>query len=85
MSTSAIDTDRAAQIKEIVCETLELELDEVTDTSLFKEEHGADSLGAIEVLAALERHFGITIEQSEMAQMTNLEGVYGVVSRASGL
>lgn len=84
MSTHAIDAEQAARIKEIVCDTLELEPDEVTDTSLFKEEHGADSLGAIEVLAALERNFGVVIDQSEMAQMTNLQGVYGVVARASG-
>jgi acyl carrier protein len=83
MSTSAIDTVQAAEIKEIVCETLELELDEVSETSLFKEEHGADSLGAIEVLAALERRYGLIIDQTEMAKMTNLQGVYAVVAEAS--
>lgn len=84
MSNSAIDSAAAAEIKDVVCETLELEPEEVSDTSLFQEEHGVDSLGAIEVLAALERHFGVVIDQSEMAQMTNLEGVYGVVARANG-
>jgi acyl carrier protein len=84
MSTSAIDATQAAEIKEIVCDTLELEPEEVTATSLFKEEHGADSLSAIEVLGALERHYGVVIDQAELARMTNLQGVYDVVVDATG-
>jgi acyl carrier protein len=47
------DVERRAKIKEIVCDILEIEPSEMTDTSLFKEDHGADSLGAIEILSAL--------------------------------
>ncbi|AYL35786.1 acyl carrier protein [Streptomyces fungicidicus] len=80
--TTAIDTDSQARIKEIVCDVLELEEDEVTDSSLFKEDHGADSLRAIEILAGLEKEFKITIEQSELERMVNLDGVYAVVGEA---
>jgi acyl carrier protein len=76
--------DRTDQIKDVVCEILELDPSEVTPTSLFKEDHGADSLRAIEILAALERAFRVTIEQSELSRMTNLEGVYAVVAEADG-
>ncbi len=76
--------DRTEAIKDIVCEILELDGSEVTSTSLFKEDHGADSLRAIEILAALERAFHVTIEQSELSRMTNLEGVYAVVAEADG-
>lgn len=76
------ETDRQAKIKEIVCEILELEEDEVTGTSLFKEDHDADSLRAIEILAALERQFGVTIAQDELARMVNLDGVNEVVSES---
>ncbi|AZM56510.1 polyketide-8 synthase acyl carrier protein [Streptomyces sp. WAC 01529] len=79
---SNVASDRRSAIKEIVCDILELEEDEVTETSLFIEEHGADSLRAIEILAALEKEFGITIDQSELAQMINLEAVYKVVAEA---
>jgi acyl carrier protein len=74
--------DRQTAVKEIVCDILELEEDEVTDTSLFIDDHGADSLRAIEILASLEKEFGITIDQSELAQMVNLEAVYKVVAEA---
>ncbi len=81
--TTAIDA-RTEKIKEIVCEILELEDDEVTATSLFNEDHGADSLRAIEILASLEKEFNVVIDQSELPRMVNLEGVYTVVSEAAG-
>ncbi|GAB3117087.1 hypothetical protein GCM10027160_27080 [Streptomyces calidiresistens] len=80
--TTSIDTDRQARIKELVCDVLELEEDEVTGTSLFKEDHGADSLRAIEILAGLEKEFKVTIDQTELERMVNLDGVYAVVEEA---
>lgn len=76
--------ERTETIKEIVCDILEIEEDEVTQTSLFKEDHNADSLRAIEILAALEKQFGVVINQSELPRMVNIEGVYQVVSEAAG-
>mgnify|MGYP001342213522 CR=1 FL=1 len=67
------------KIKEIVCDILEIEPDEVTRESRFKEDHDADSLRSIEILASLERTFRVTIDQSELARMVNLDGVYSVV------
>lgn len=80
--TASTDIDRE-QVKEIVCEILEIDADEVTETSLFKEDHGADSLLAIEILAALERNLHVTIDQAELSRMVNLQGVYAVVGEAS--
>lgn len=78
----ALDDEQKAEIKDIVCDILELELDEVTDVSLFKEEHDADSLRTIEILSSLERTFGISLSQSELSRMVNLAGVYAVVAEA---
>lgn len=68
------------EITEIVCDILEVEVEEVTRTSLFKEDHDADSLRAIEIVSALERGYGITIEQADMARMVNMDGVLAVVA-----
>ncbi|MGW3040416.1 acyl carrier protein [Kitasatospora sp. NPDC001159] len=76
--------EQSQKIKEIVCDILEIEEDEVTETSLFKEDHNADSLRSIEILANLEKQFSITIDQSELARMVNLKGVYEVVAEAAG-
>ena len=76
--------ERSGKIKEIVCNILELDEDEVTDTSLFQEEHGADSLRAIEILASVEKEFNIVIDQDKLSQLVNLKGVYDVVADAAG-
>jgi acyl carrier protein len=81
--TAAV-TERQEKIKEIVCEILEIEPEEVTPTSLFSEDHDADSLRAIEILASLEKEFRVVIDQSELARMVNLDGVYQVVAEAAG-
>lgn len=73
-------SERDEEIKELVCEILEIEEEEITMTSLLKEDHNADSLRAIEILAALERNLKAKIPQDEMARMVNLEGIIGVVN-----
>ncbi|MFC0599928.1 acyl carrier protein [Streptomyces palmae] len=79
-----VTAEQAATIKEIVCEILELEEDEVTGESLFREDHGADSLRAIEILASLEKEFKVTIDQAELSRMVNLNGVYEVLAESAG-
>lgn len=69
-------------ILSIVSEILEIDQDAMSDTSLFKEDHGADSLRAIEILAALERSFRVEIDQAELSRMVNLRGIYDVVAEA---
>jgi acyl carrier protein len=69
-------------IQDIISEILEIDQAEMTDTSLFKEDHGADSLRAIEILAGLERAFKVEIDQAELARMVNLQGIYDVVNEA---
>lgn len=76
--------ERMAVIREIVAAVLELEEDELTETSRFKEDHKADSLRAIEILARLEKEFKTEIPQSDLAKMTHLAAVYEVVKAHAG-
>lgn len=78
-----LNDDIRAQIKSIVAEVLDVPDTELTSTSLFKEDHDADSLGAIMVLAKLEKTFKISIPQTELRRMINLEGIYAVVAESS--
>lgn len=78
-----VDEERRETIKAIVCEILEIDPAEMTGTSLFKEDHGADSMGAIEILSSLERSLGVDIDQSELARMVNLDSVVAVVEEAA--
>ncbi|OLR91925.1 acyl carrier protein [Actinokineospora bangkokensis] len=80
---SSAVTDRPARIKEIVCDILEIEPSELGGADLLKEDHDADSMGAIEILAALERTFGVHIDQAELARMVSLDAIVAVVDEAS--
>jgi acyl carrier protein len=81
---STVNDEVRSKVKELVCDILELEPDELSDTSLFVEDHGADSLRAIEILASLEVTFRTTIDQSELERMTTLSGIYEVLGDAIG-
>jgi acyl carrier protein len=70
------------RIAELVSEILEIDREKMSEMSLFKEDHGADSLRAIEILASLEREFQIEIDQSHLARMVNLQGIYEVVTES---
>jgi acyl carrier protein len=77
-----ISDERKKEVTEMICEILEIDPGEISETSLFIEDHGADSLRAIEILARLESAFGVTIDQEELEHMTNLDNVYAVLAEA---
>ncbi len=72
------------ELREIVAEVLEGEPEEITETGSFVEEHEADSLRAIEILARIEKKYKIDIPQSELPRMENLKAVYDVVAAQAG-
>lgn len=82
--TTAITRQRFERIREIVAEHLELEFRDVTDDSHFIDDHGADSLALIDVLAALEKEFSIEIDQTQFARMVDVRQVYDVVAESAG-
>ncbi|MFE7168815.1 acyl carrier protein [Streptomyces sp. NPDC057616] len=82
--TTALTAEQDAQLREIIIEVLELEADELTDTSSFIDDHDADSLLAIEILARIEKDLGVTIPQDDLTEMGNLDGVRAVVVRNLG-
>ncbi|WP_026407632.1 acyl carrier protein [Actinomyces gerencseriae] len=73
------DNNLDDQLRELIADVLEIEPEEITDTSLFAEEHGADSLRAIEILARIEKTFDVEIPQDELSRMVNLESVRAIV------
>ncbi|MEV4050213.1 acyl carrier protein [Amycolatopsis sp. NPDC049688] len=81
--TAAV-SERREQIRAIVREHLELEDNELSETSNFIEDHEADSLTLMDVLAALEKKFGVTIDQAQFRRMTDLNSAYDVVAESAG-
>jgi acyl carrier protein len=82
MSSTA--TERIEEVREIITEVLELEPGELTDDGNFVEEYGADSLRAIEILAQLEKKYGVEIPQTELPKMTDLNAVMQVLAERAG-
>ena len=79
--TATLTEAQAEQIRAIVLDVLELEDDELTLESHFVDDHGADSLLAIEILARIERDLGVMIAQDDLVQLTSLENVNTIVAR----
>ncbi|SEF86192.1 acyl carrier protein [Thermomonospora echinospora] len=77
-------TDRMGELREIVADVLEVEPEEITDDGLFTEDHDADSLQAIDVLARIEKTYKVDIPQSELPNMNTLQDVYKVVASYAG-
>ncbi|GHA72413.1 acyl carrier protein [Streptomyces termitum] len=79
MTANTVDV---TTVRAIIVDILELEDDELTATSLFIEDHGADSLGAIEILSRIEKELGVVIPQEDLVKLVNLEAVLGVLATA---
>jgi acyl carrier protein len=77
--SSFLTDDLKAEIKQVVCDILEIEVDELTETARFKDEFNMDSLTAIEIIAVLEKRLGVTIQEEQAALIVDLAGVYGVL------
>lgn len=73
--------DRLEELRELVAEVLEVEPEELTDTGHFQEDYDADSLRAIEILARIEKTYGVEIPQSALPEMSNLRAVHATLLR----
>ena len=76
-------TARLVELRRIVADVLEVSPEEISNTSLLMEEHGADSMKAIEILALLERRYDIEIPHDEFATAKCLLDIYQVVKRTA--
>lgn len=63
------------RIKEIVCEIVGIAKEEINPDASFMDDMGLDSLRALEILAAIENEFSITIEPERLREMTTLNNV----------
>ena len=57
------------RVKEIICEQLGVEEDEVTPNAKFIEDLGADSLDTVELVMAFEEEFGCEIPDDAAEQI----------------
>ena len=63
------------KVKEIICEQLGVEEDDVTPNAKFIEDLGADSLDIVELVMALEEEFNIEISDEDAEKIRTVKDV----------
>ena len=69
------------EVKKLIAEVTEREPEEITDTALFADELGVDSLMAMEVMVAVDKKYKINIPEDEFAKIKNVSDTVEVVLR----
>lgn len=75
----------AVEIKEIVCEVVNINKEDIDPQASFTDEYNLDSLRALEILAAIENKFAIVIDPEKLGQMNNLNNVIEITLEAMKL
>lgn len=63
------------KIKEMVAEQLNVEADDITEETSFKDDLGADSLDLFELVTNLEDEYDIEIPSEELEKLTTVGAV----------
>ena len=63
------------KMKEIIGEQLNVDAQDITETTSFKEDLGADSLDLFELVMALEEEFNVEIPSEDLENLTTVGAV----------
>jgi acyl carrier protein len=81
------DTDSPSiRVRAIVAEVLALRPDQIDDSADFVDHYQADSLNLMEIVAQVEKQYGVTLPQEELSRaytVTALSDLVGVAGRAA--
>jgi acyl carrier protein len=69
------------EVRKLIAEITEREPEEVSDTALFVDELGIDSLMAIEMLVAVDKKYKIEISEEEFGKIKNVNDAVEAVQR----
>ncbi len=73
--------DLEEQIREIICNMIGLENEEITLEGHFYRDLGIDSVKGIEMTVALQEKYGVRLDDSMIPKLTNVKLVAQEVSR----
>lgn len=77
-------SDIETRVKAIVVEQLGVSEDEVTNTSSFIDDLGADSLDTVELVMALEEEFGAEIPDEDAEKITTVQAAIDYIKSSQG-
>lgn len=85
MTNASINADQVRlEVRRRIAELTERGPDEITDTALFIEELGVDSLMAIELMVALDKEYKIDIPEERFRSIKNVNDAVSVVMEFVG-
>ncbi len=61
------------EVIEEIGEDMDIDSDKITDDAKFIEDMGFDSMALLEVLATMEKKFGVSIPESEFPNITTID------------
>jgi acyl carrier protein len=68
------------QVKQIIMEQLNVTEEECVPEAKFIDDLGADSLDLVELIMAMEDHFGLEISDDELAQISTIQNVIDYIT-----
>jgi acyl carrier protein len=71
--------DLQSEIRDLIAEIIEIDAARIEPARHLVTELGADSMNALEIMACLERKYGIVIEPSALPEMVSLGRVTALV------
>ena len=63
------------KMKEIIADQLNVEADEITEATSFKDDLGADSLDLFELVMALEEEYNVEIPSEDLENLTTVGAI----------
>ena len=70
-----------SEIKKLIAEVTERTPEEVSDTALFVEDLGVDSLMAMEVMVAVDKKYKIDLPEEEFTKLKNVNDTVAMVQK----
>lgn len=68
-------------IQEIISKILEVPVEKITPEAKFVEDLGMDSMMALEIVAAIEKKYKITIPEEHLMKITSLKDVVALTTQ----
>lgn len=72
----------AERVKNIIVDKLNVDATEVTETTDFTKDLGADSLDSVELIMEFEKEFGINIPDEEAQNITTVKAAIDYIEAA---
>jgi len=69
------------EIRKLIAQILEIEPDKITPEARFVEDLGMDSMMALEIVAAIEKKYKITIPEENLTKLGSLKDALELVNQ----